>query len=122
VVSDGFLIASPEYNSAFTPLLKNALDWASRTETEDEPDLLAFDGKIVALCSASPGFLGGLRSLQALRTMLTNLGVLVIPDQVTLSKAYEAFDDFGKLKDYRKAKQIAALAEKLVQTISRLNS
>ncbi len=122
IASDGFLIASPEYNSSFTPLLKNALDWASRTETEDEPELAAFSGKIVVLCSASPGALGGLRSLLALRVMLSNIGVLVLPDQVTLSKAYEAFDEAGKLLDPRKTKQIATLAEMLVNTITKLRS
>ncbi len=120
IASDGFLIASPEYNSSFTPLLKNAIDWASRTETEDEAELAAFSGKIVALCSASPGGLGGLRSLLALRVMLGNMGVLVLPDQVTLSKAYEAFDEAGKLIDLRKAQRIVALAETLLNTITKL--
>ncbi|MCE9518722.1 MAG: NAD(P)H-dependent oxidoreductase, partial [Verrucomicrobia bacterium] len=59
--SDGFLISSPEYNSSITAVLKNAIDWASRQETDDEPSLVAFRGKAAVLMSASPGALGGLR-------------------------------------------------------------
>src|SRR5579862_9258125 len=59
--SDGFLIASPEYNSSITGALKNAIDWASRGESDDEPPLVAYRGKAAALCAASPGALGGLR-------------------------------------------------------------
>ena len=71
--SDGFLIASPEYNSSVTAVLKNALDWASRAETDDEPPLAAFRGKAAALLSASPGALGGLRGLVHLRAILGNM-------------------------------------------------
>src|SRR5436189_4076042 len=55
--SDGFLIAAPEYNSSITGALKNAIDWASRGETDDEPPLVAFRGKAAALMAASPGAL-----------------------------------------------------------------
>ena len=122
LAADGLLIASPEYNSSYTPLLKNAIDWASRVETDGEPALSAFRGKVAAICSASPGFLGGLRGLVALRTLLGNIGVLVLPEQVTLSTAHEAFEDSGSLKDAAKATQMASLAENLVRTISRLKS
>src|SRR5688572_20474350 len=50
---DGFLIASPEYNSSISSVLKNAIDWASRPESDDEPPLVAFRGKVAALMSAS---------------------------------------------------------------------
>lgn len=112
--SDGFLIASPEYNSSITAALKNAIDWASRTETDDEPPLIAFRGKAAALFAASPGALGGLRGLVTVRSILGNIGVHVLPDQVCIPTAYEAFDDAGRLKDERKAKQVAALAQALV--------
>lgn len=113
--SDGFLIASPEYNSSITAALKNAIDWASRTETEDEPSVVAFRGRVAAVMAASPGALGGMRGLVTVRSILGNIGVLVLPDQVTVSKAYEAFDAEGKLKDPNKTEQVAALAKSLVE-------
>lgn len=118
--SDGFLIASPEYNSSITAALKNAIDWASRSESDDEPDLVAFRGKTAALFAASPGALGGMRGLVTVRSILGNLGVCVLPDHVTVSKAYEAFEDSGKLKDERKAQQVAALARSLVEFTRKL--
>lgn len=113
--SDGFLIASPEYNSSITAALKNAIDWASRSESDDEPDLVAFRGKTAALFSASPGALGGLRGLVTVRSILGNIGVCVLPDQVSIPKAHEAFDGQGQLKDEKQGKKIAALATKLVE-------
>jgi NAD(P)H-dependent FMN reductase len=118
--SDGILIASPEYNSSVTAALKNAIDWASRSESEEEPPLVAFRGRVAALCSASPGALGGLRGLVTLRSILGNIGVLVLPDQVCISTAHEAFDESGKLKDDRRAKQLAALSRSLVETARKL--
>ena len=120
--SDGFLIASPEYNSSVTAALKNAIDWASRAESDDEPPLAAYKGKVAALCSASPGALGGLRGLVTLRSILGNIGVIVLPDQVCISTAHEAFDEAGKLKDERKAKQIVSLARSLAEFLTKLNA
>jgi len=117
---DGFLIASPEYNSSITAALKNALDWASRAESDDEPSLVAYKGKAAALLAASPGALGGLRGLVTLRSILGNIGVLVLPDQVAIPNAHEAFDDAGKLKEERKAKQVARLAGALVELAAKL--
>jgi NAD(P)H-dependent FMN reductase len=118
--SDGFLIASPEYNSSITAALKNAIDWASRSESDDEPDLVAFRGKTAAVVSASPGALGGLRGLVTVRSILGNIGVFVLPDQVSIPKAHEAFDDAGHLKDERQTKKIAALAKGLVAFTAKL--
>ena len=119
---DGFLISAPEYNSSITGVLKNAIDWASRAETDDEPDLVCFRGKVAALVSASPGALGGMRGLVHVRSILGNIGTLVLPDQVSISTAHEAFDDAGKLKDERKAKKVTALAQSLVETLRKLKA
>ena len=119
---DGFLLASPEYNSSFTPLLKNAIDWASRAESKEEPPLAAYRGKVAALMSASPGALGGLRGLVHLRALLGNIGVIVLPDQVAVGSAHEVFDDAGHIKDERKAAQVANLAGSLVNFLIKFKS
>ena len=116
---DGLLIASPEYNSSITGVLKNAIDWASRAESDDEPALVAFRGKAAALMSASPGALGGLRGLVHLRAILGNIGVIVLPDQVAVSAAHEAFDDAGQLKDARRRKQVEDVARSLAEFLVR---
>ena len=112
---DGFLISSPEYNSAFSAVLKNTIDWTSRTETDDEPSLVAYRGKAAALMSASPGALGGLRGLVFLRAVLGNIGVIVLPDQVAVSTAHEAFDEQGQIKDEHRRKQVTALGQGLAK-------
>ena len=116
---DGFLISSPEHNSSITAVLKNAIDWASRAETDDEPPLVAFRGKVATLMSASPGGLGGLRGLVHLRAILGNIGVIVLPDQVAVSAAHEAFDEAGQIKDARKRKQIENLGRTLAEFLVR---
>jgi chromate reductase len=95
---DGLLIASPEYNSSVTAVLKNAIDWVSRP-ARGEPPLVAFTGKVATLMSASPGALGGLRGLAHVRSILGNIGVIVLPDQIAVAKAHEAFKPGGSLTD-----------------------
>ena len=113
---DGFFIASPEYNSSLSPLLKNALDWISRPHTENEPPLWAYSGKAAALGSVAPGALGGLRGLVPLRAMLGNIGVLVVPNQVAISNGFNAFDETGDLTDAMQTKFLEATIEQLVST------
>jgi chromate reductase len=93
------LIATPEYNGGYSGLLKNALDWMSRPTQGDSSGLRDFSGKLAALVSASPGALGGLRSQIVLQMALSKIGLLVIPDAFALSRAHEAFDEWGQLRD-----------------------
>ena len=116
VEHDGLFIASPEYKSSFSPLLKNALDWISRPHTENEPSLWAYNGKVVALGSIAPGALGGLRGLVPLRMMLGNIGVTVVPNQVAISNGFSAFDDAGALKDERQSQMLKATIDQLILT------
>ncbi len=99
----GLLIATPEYNSFFPPLLKNTLDWLSR-ETANMPGGDCYRGKAVGLLSASPGRLGGMRALANLRAQMTALGCIVHPASASIGQAYQAFDDDGGLLEdsYRK--------------------
>ncbi len=105
----GVLIASPEYNSQITPLLKNALDWCTRA---DENPL---KGKIAAVVSASPGAMGGIRAMTLARQLLTHLGCHVVPVQCILPAADKAFDEQGKLKDERHRKSAQGVATELVR-------
>lgn len=111
---DRFLIASPEYNSSISPLLKNTIDWCSRPETEAAATLACFDGKIAGLLSASPGRLGGMRALRHLREILSNIGVLVVPEQFSLSRAGSAFDEAGLLQDSRASSRIEEVIQQLI--------
>jgi len=94
----GLLIASPEYNSSISAVLKNAIDWASRPAPGEE-SLGCFKGKVAGLLAASPGALGGLRGLVHLRAILGNIMVIVVPEQAAIMKAHEAFDANGSLKE-----------------------
>ncbi|MEZ0259587.1 MAG: NADPH-dependent FMN reductase [Alphaproteobacteria bacterium] len=120
VDSDGILIASPEYNSGYSAVLKNAIDWASRTSTEGEPGLLAFTGKYAALLSASPGALGGIRGLYQLRELLQNINVTVMPKMQAVGKAHEAFDENGALKDEKISKSVHNIGAELVATLQKI--
>ena len=118
---DGLLIASPEYNGFLTPLLKNTIDWLSRPH-QGESGLALFAGKLAAVVSASPGGLGGLRSLTLTRQLLTNIGVTVLPDQLAVARAAEAFDDRGRLSDDGQQQTLDALCQRLVDTLHRLKA
>ena len=94
--SDALLVAVPEYNGGYTPLLKNALDWASRAE-DDEAPCAAYAGLRAGLVGASPGRGGAARALAAIRGILGNMGVDVIANQFGLALAGRAFDESGAL-------------------------
>ncbi len=115
-VHTGIFIASPEYNASMTPLLKNSLDWVSHIKDEGETPLEVFKTRAFALGSSSPGGMGGLRSLVALRTVLElGLGALVLPEQFAVPKAHDAYDDHGHLKNKDSQEQFKALIQKLAR-------
>jgi len=113
----GVFIASPEYNASVTPLLKNTIDWISRVRERGEPPLAVFKNRAFALGGASNSPYGALRSLMALRQVLElGCGALVIPEQVTVFRASEAFDEMDNLKDERAASALKRVLERLVET------
>ncbi|MCB1229061.1 MAG: NAD(P)H-dependent oxidoreductase [Verrucomicrobiae bacterium] len=118
--ADGLLIASPEYNSAFSPLMKNTIDWVSRAETDDEPPLSAYRGKSTLLVAASPGGLGGIRGLYALRSVFQNIGVTVYPSMLAIGSAYQLVDDNGVLTDEKWRQRLASLAKEYVDFAGKL--
>jgi len=108
----GLLVASPEYNSMITPLLKNTIDWCTRGD--DNP----FEGKSAAVISASPGTLGGVRSLVMAQGLLLKLGCHVVSGQCFLANAGKGFDAQGRLVDPRVEKHVRTLMEKLAKAAS----
>lgn len=119
LASDAVLLATPEYNGFPPPLVLNAFDWLSRLPAEDgKPTGLGTTAnKPVGILAASPGLLGGLRSLNFTRQYLSMaFAMLPVPQQFALAKAGEAFDEQGALKD---AKQQAAV-ENVVSSLLRV--
>lgn len=117
----GLLISCPEYNSSITPLLKNTIDWLSRAGP-GEKGLACITGKTAALMSASPGALGGLRGLVVVRMLLGNIGVTVLPAQVAVAKAREAFDGHGQLRDPKQQESIRGLGAALTGVLRKLTA
>ena len=120
LVHRGLLISTGEYNSSITGVLKNAIDWASRS-SPGESELACYKDKVVALLSASPGLLGGMRAMMAVRSILGNIGALVIPEQLALGRAHEAFNEDGSLKDPKRIAAVSKVVSSLVRIVARLS-
>jgi NAD(P)H-dependent FMN reductase len=110
----GVFIATPEYNSSVPPLLKNALDWVTRVRAKGESGLEVFRTRVFAISGASPGYYGGMRSLMHLRQILgIGMGATVIPQQIALPRAMDAFEADGSLKDQAQQKLCKSVVEAL---------
>ena len=118
---DGLLIAASEYNSSISAVLKNTIDWLSRP-LPGEPSLASFLGKAATLMSASPGGLGGLRGLVHVRAILGNIQVIVLPEQIAVARAHEAFNADGSLKDAKQQAGVEGLGAGLAEFLKKLKS
>lgn len=118
---DGLLIATPEYNGSMPALVKNTLDWVSRPLADGRMGTALFRGKVAGICSASPGALGGMRSLIVLRDALAKLGLWVAPSQVAVSRADAAFDTQGELIDARQRAAVYGVAAEVTRAVRALN-
>ena len=116
---DGLLLSCPEYNSSITGVLKNTIDWVSRP-APGEASLACFTGKVASLMSASPGGLGGLRGLVHVRSILGNIQVLVLSEQVAVSRADQAFAPDGSLKDSKQQAAVEKLGAGLAAILAKL--
>ena len=122
---DALLVSSPEYNGFPTPLLINALDWASRPTAADglPSGLAAMNGKVAGVLSASPGQLGGTRSLSYTRQFLHNtLGMLVVPEQFALAQAGKAFDEQGALLDAKQQQSLQRVVASVIRVATALKA
>jgi chromate reductase, NAD(P)H dehydrogenase (quinone) len=127
----GWIIVSPEYNGSYTALLKNTIDWASSPAhagpecSTDQAEhwksgTKPFVGKVVGMLSASPGALGGLRSLEHLAPLLRNLQCWLTPQEFALGKAGEAFDAQGHLKEAATVSKVQAVIDQVIFGAQRL--
>jgi NAD(P)H-dependent FMN reductase len=112
----GVFIASAEYSASITPILKNAIDWVSRVRERGDPMYAAFRGRVFAIASASQEAGGGVHSLTALRQVLElGCGALVLPEQVAIAQADQAFDDMDNLADMHSTNRLRAALARLVE-------
>jgi chromate reductase, NAD(P)H dehydrogenase (quinone) len=112
--ADAIVIATPEYNKALPGVLKNALDWVSRTKGSPWRD------KPVAIVSAADGRGGGDRAQFSLRLCLVPFRARVLPGpEVMVAASGTAFDDAGHLKDAVTVKLLAELMANLRAEVAR---
>jgi chromate reductase len=111
----GVLIVTPEYNSSVPALVKNTIDWVSRVQDPHETRGQVFRDRTFAIAAASGGRLGGTRALAALRLILSACHATVIPNQLALSFAEEAYDDMDRLKHSADSEGLKALVRQLIE-------
>jgi len=116
----GVLIVTPEYNSSVPALLKNMIDWVSRVQDAHETRGQVFRDRVFAIASASGNRLGGARALAALRLILSACHAQVIPNQLALPFAEEAYDEMDRLKNPADAAALKALARQLIDISQRM--
>jgi chromate reductase, NAD(P)H dehydrogenase (quinone) len=116
----GVLFVTPEYNSSVPALVKNSIDWVSRVQDADEIRGQVFRDRAFAIASASQSRLGGTRALAALRLILSACHATVIPNQLALSFADQAYDDMDKLKHAADIEALQALVRQLIDASQRM--
>src|SRR3954452_10367061 len=116
----GVLIVTPEYNSSVPALVKNTIDWVSRVQDAQEARGQVFRERAFAIAAASESRLGGTRSLAALRLILTACHATVIPNQLALSFAGQAYDDMDRLKHPADVESLGGLVQQLIDVSQRM--
>jgi NAD(P)H-dependent FMN reductase len=116
----GVLLVTPEYNSSVPALVKNSIDWVSRVQDPSESRGQVFRERAFAIASASAGRLGGTRALAALRLILSACHATVIPNQLALSFADDAYDDTDRLKHASDIEALQALVRQLIDFAQRM--
>jgi chromate reductase, NAD(P)H dehydrogenase (quinone) len=116
----GVLMVTPEYNSSVPALVKNTIDWVSRVQDVPEARGQVFRERAFAIAAASAGRLGGTRALAALRLILSACHATVIPNQLALSFADEAYDDMDRLKHPADVEALGALVRQLIDVSQRM--
>jgi len=88
--ADGIILGSPEIHGSISGVLKNALDLTNRE---------LFEGKMLGIIGVAGGRMGASETLNQLRTIARSLHAWVVPTQVSIAAADEAFDSRGEPVD-----------------------
>jgi chromate reductase len=100
--ADAILLATPEYNRSYSPVIKNALDWGSRPLGKNK-----WDKKPVAFLGCSPYLLGGFGAVNHLRQVAVFLNMFPLQQpEFYLSKAGDKINEQGELTDEETKKMI----------------
>ena len=102
--ADALLIVSPEYKGGMPGALKNAVDLL-------EPGILR--RKPVGICTVSAGGFGGLQCLLQLRSTVSALGGVPIPESILVSRVQEQFDAQGMRNHGTKPVETGTFLEEL---------
>ncbi|MEM9717579.1 MAG: NAD(P)H-dependent oxidoreductase, partial [Pseudomonadota bacterium] len=106
--AEAVVIASPEYNKNLTGVLKNALDWVSRTKGGPWKD------KPLALVGASPGREGAARAMHSVVLAIKPFQPrLVTGPEIQIAMAHQEFAEDGSLPNERYMDAIATLVARL---------
>lgn len=116
----GVLVVTPEYNGSVPALVKNTIDWVTRVQDPHESRGQVFRDRAFALASASQSRFGGSRALAALRLILSACHATVIPNQLALSFADQAYDDMDKLKHPADIEGLNAMVRQLIDVSQRM--
>ncbi|HUN97003.1 MAG TPA: NAD(P)H-dependent oxidoreductase [Bradyrhizobium sp.] len=116
----GVVVVTPEYNSSVPALVKNTIDWVTRVQDLHEVRGQVFRERPFAIAAASESRLGGARALAALRLILSACQATVIPSQLALSFATDAYDDMERLKHAADAEALKALVRQLIEFSQRM--
>jgi len=109
--ADAVIVATPEYNKGISGVLKNALDWVSRTSGTP------WAGKPVALMSATAGRAGGERTQNMARLCLTPFRPHIVPGpEVLVGATFQQWDEDGRLTNEINAKALDELMQILRRT------
>lgn len=113
--ADGVIIATPEYNHSIPGVLKNTIDWLSRTEYA--PDIL--ENKKVGLFGASDGNFGTIRAQLAFLPIARSLMLNLMSAETKVTNVDKKFDENGNLNDERTKESLKKFAENFVAFIAR---
>lgn len=93
--ADGLLFVTPEYNRAYSPAIKNAIDWGTRPWGQN-----SWNGKPSAIVGTSPGAIGAAAGQNALKGLLTVVGTIQMGQpEVYFTYRPELFDAANRVAD-----------------------